>query len=155
MANPTPPDSDAPPPSRKRLWLILAAVVLLLGAAAAAYLLMAPAAEKKPAPVVVAPPVFMELEPFTVNLIDERILQSGITLQLQANEDAEQLKRYLPQVRSRLLMLMSARGTDTLKTPEDKEALAADIRKRLQQAYADGLKPPAVTGVFFTAFVIQ
>ncbi len=146
---------EAPPASRKRLWMIIAALVLLLGAAAGAYLTMKPAAEKKPEPVVVAPPVFMELEPFTVNLNDDHILQSSLSLQLRSEEDTEQMKRYLPQVRSRLLMLISARDAESLKSPEGKETLARDIGARLQQAYATGLKPPVITGVFFTAFVIQ
>ena len=141
-------ESAAKPSSRKRLLLILAG-------GAGAYLYMKPAQEKSPAPVVVAPPVFMELEPLTVNLNDDHILQSSFSLQLHSEEDVEQLKRYLPQVRSRLLMLMSAQPADTLKSAEGKEKLAKDIAATLQKAYATGLKPPVVSGVYFTAFVIQ
>ncbi len=156
--SPAADNAAAQAPSRKRPLLMIAIitiVLLVIAGGAGAYLYLKPAQDKAAAPVVVAPPVFMELESFTVNLNDDHLLQSSFSLQLRSEEDAEQLKRYLPQVRSRLLLLMSAHAAESLKTPEGKEKLAKDIAATLQQAYATGLKPPAVSGVYFTAFVIQ
>lgn len=131
-------------------------VLLCASAGAGAWFFMKPASQEvKPAAAVIAPPVFIELEPFTVNLDAEHILQVSMSLQLHAEDDADQIKRYLPQVRNRLLMLMSSRSAELLRTPEGKDALSHDIARQLQQAYASGLKPPAVQGVYFTAFVIQ
>ncbi len=56
------------------------------------------------------PPVFHPLEPFTVNLNgDGQFLQIALTLQLASQKEVEHLKVYLPQVRSRLLMLISSK----------------------------------------------
>lgn len=145
------------PSSGKRRLLILAIVLIVLialGCGTLAYVYLKPAPEKV-AVSVVAPPVFMELETFTVNLDDDHVLQSSFSLQLRSEADAEQLRRYLPQVRSRLLLLISARDFSSVKTPEGKEQLAKDIASTLQQAYATGLTPPVVRGVYFTSFVIQ
>lgn len=148
----------APPKSRKRLWIALAAVTLLAaGGGGAAWWFLRPAHEApkvaKPAPP--APPVFVELETFTVNLAGDRILQTTLTLQVGKAEDAEQLKVYMPQVKNRLLMLLSSKNVDELQTTEGKESLRADIVARLRAPYEKGLEAPAVNGVFLTSFVIQ
>ncbi len=149
---------DAPPKSRKRLWIALAAVTLLAaGGGGAAWWFLRPAHEApkvaKPAPP--APPVFVELETFTVNLAGDRILQTTLTLQVGKVEDADQLKVYMPQVKNRLLMLLSSKNVDELQTTEGKESLRADIVARLRAPYEKGLEAPAVNGVFLTSFVIQ
>ncbi len=148
----------APPKSRKRLWIALAAVTLLAaGGGGAAWWFLRPVHEApkvaKPAPP--APPVFVELETFTVNLAGDRILQTTLTLQVGKTEDAEQLKVYMPQVKNRLLMLLSSKNVDELQTTEGKESLRADIVARLRAPYEKGLEAPAVNGVFLTSFVIQ
>ncbi len=150
---------EAKPRSRKKLIVIAIAGVLLLGGGgAAAWHFMKPPAKDdahaavKPPP---APPVFVELEPFTVNLAGDRILQTGITLQVKDAKDGEQLKLYMPQVKSRLLLLLSARAIDELQSPAGKQALAADIAASLKQPYATDLAPPSISGVFLTSFVIQ
>lgn len=144
------------PRGKKRLWILIAGVVLLLCAAGGAWFFLPTTAHVTPAAKPeVKPPVFVELEPFTVNLDAEHILQTSIHLQVHSDVDSEQLKRYLPQVRSRILMLMATGSAETLKTAEGKDALTRDIAKRLQQPFAEGVKPVAIHGVYFTAFVIQ
>lgn len=141
----------------KQLIVILLTGLLLCAAsaAAAAWWLMhssTPAAAKPQPP---APPLFLELETFTVNLAGDRILQTTISLQLKKSEDIDQLKLYLPQVKSRLLLLLSAKTAEALQTPEGKQALSADIASALGKPYAQPLAPPAIIGVFLTSFVIQ
>jgi flagellar FliL protein len=156
-SNVTSIDEARPKPKKKLLLLVLAAVMLLAGGGGAAWWLLQPKAAEphaaKPAPP--APPVFVELETFTVNIAADHVLQTGITLQVKGAEDADQLKLYMPQVKSRLLLLLSARDIDTLRSPDGKVALASDIATALRAPYASGLAAPAISGVFLTSFVIQ
>ncbi len=155
------PDTDTPPAapkSRKRWWIALAAITLLAAAGSgAAWWYLHPAAEapKVAKPVPPAPPVFVELDTFTVNLAGDRILQTTLTLQVSKSDDAEQLKLYLPQVKNRLLMLLSSKTVEELQTTEGKEILRSDIVTRLRAPYEKGLNAPSVNGVFLTSFVIQ
>lgn len=151
--------NDARPKSRKKLLVIgIAGVLLLGGGAAAAWHFLKPAAPAeahaavKPPP---APPVFVELEPFTVNLAGDRILQAGITLQVKDAKDGEQIKLYMPQVKSRLLLLLSSKAIDELQSLNGKQALATEIAASLKQPYAADLPAPVISGVFLTSFVIQ
>ncbi len=148
---------EVKPKSKKGIILAAAAVLLLAGGGGAAWWMMKPQAAEahaaKPQPP--APPVFVELEPFTVNLAGDRILQTTVSLQVKKAEDVELLKTWMPQVKSRMLLLLSAKQVDELQTPQGKEALAAEIAARLKQPYAKGLEPAAIDGVFLTSFVIQ
>ncbi len=68
-----------------------------------------PAAAKQQPP---AAPVFMPLDTFTVNLVTpdnnpDRVLYIGLTLRLPDESTRRQLNDFLPEVRSRLLMLLS------------------------------------------------
>ena len=149
--------NEARPKSRKKLLFIVIAGMLLSGGAGAAWYFMQPPALGKHAVVKPppAPPVFVELEPFTVNLAGDRILQTGITLQVKGAKDGEQLKLYMPQVKSRLLLLLSAKVIDELQSPSGKQVLATEIGHSLKQPYEKDLTPPEISGVFLTSFVIQ
>lgn len=155
-SNVTPID-EARPKSKKTLIIAIAAVALLGGGGGAAWWMMKPQAAEahaaKPPPP--APPVFVELEPFTVNLAGDRILQTTLSLQVKKSEDAELLKTWMPQVKSRMLLLLSAKQVDELQTPQGKETLATEIAAALKQPFAKGLEPAAIDGVFLTSFVIQ
>jgi len=148
----------AKPKSRKKLIVFAVAGLLVLGGggAAAWHFLKPPPAEAhaavKPPP---APPVFLELEAFTVNLAGDRILQAGVTLQVKEAKDGDQLKLYMPQVKSRLLLLLSARDIENLRSPEGKVTLSSDIATALRAPYVSGLAAPVISGVFLTSFVIQ
>lgn len=70
---------------------------------------------------VIPAPVFMSLEPFTINLIDEeehldRVLYIGITLRLHDENTRKRLHDYLPEVRSRLLLLLSRQHANKIAT---------------------------------------
>lgn len=154
-------ETPAAPASRKKLLIIVLAVLLLGGGGAAGWYFLKPQAAQnaqtahapvKPPP---APPVFVELEAFTVNLAGDRVLQTTITLQVKEAKDGEQLKLYLPQVKNRMLLLLSAKAIDDLQSPTGKQALAAEVASVLGQAYAKDLAPPVINGVYLTSFVIQ
>ncbi|MCX2863823.1 flagellar basal body-associated FliL family protein [Paucibacter sp. PLA-PC-4] len=129
---------------KKKLVIIVVAVLVLALVGVAALLLLkkkpaededgeaaAPAAhqaEVKPG----TPPVFVPLEPFTVNLADkdvDRFAQIGITLEVADAKFAEQLKLYMPAIRSNVLMVLSHKTSVELLTLEGKEQLARDIMR--------------------------
>jgi flagellar FliL protein len=170
-----------PKSSRGKLILIVTALLLLLGAGGgAAWYLMddpdeasgAPGPKGKAAPKSASkaaskdkepekshkPSVFMNLEPFTVNLQSEtgdRFLQTVIVFELTDDKVAEAIKLQLPVIRSRLLLLLSAKSPVELHTPQGKEKLADEIVAEASKHFSS--KPPeqALLRVHFNSFVIQ
>jgi flagellar FliL protein len=149
--------NDAAPPKsagKKKLIIIIAAVlVLVLGGGGAAVVLMkkkAAAAEAEgedgAETTQVAepvhkdehkkPPIFVPLDPFTVNLADreaERYAQVGVTLEIEDAKVGEELKLYLPAIRNNILMLLAHKTAGELLTREGKLKLAREIRRESMQ----------------------
>lgn len=127
------------------LIIILGVVaVLAIGGGAAAWFLMSrshaddeeggAAPAHKEAPKVA--PTFLPLENMVVNLADpggDRFAQVGITLELDDAKTAEQVKQYLPAIRSGILMLISQRTSSELLQREGKEKLANDILREVSR----------------------
>ena len=130
------------------LLIIIGAVVavLVIGGGAAAWFLSrsshaegeeggAPAAHKeKEAPKVA--PTFLPMENMVVNLADpggDRFAQIGITLEVDDAKTAEQVKQYLPSIRSGILMLVSQRTSSELLQREGKEKLANDVLREVSR----------------------
>ena len=130
------------------LIIVLAAVVLLAlaGGGAAVFMMKQKAAAlaaedgddadaqaHEPAQAKVDPkhpPVFMPLDPFTVNLADrenERYAQIGVTLQIDGSKTSDQLALYMPAIRNNILMVLSHKTAAELLTREGKERLAKSI----------------------------
>lgn len=150
-----------------KLWLILIIVlVVLLGAGGAAGWLLfgkhAKAAEGEmavaatSAPKRTEKPVFLDLDSFTVNLEGgDRLLYVGMTLQLGDEATHEFLKAHLPQVRNRMLMVLSGQDAGTLITSDGKQKLAEAIRTSLLKQFADAQPALQVDKVLFTQFIVQ
>lgn len=148
------------PAKKSKMPLIIAGVILLGGLAGGGWYYTTqqshqPKAEKvEPAKA----PVFVVLDTFTINLVPdpgEQFLQVDITLQLNADASAETIKTHMPEVRNRLLMLLTTKKGSEISTLEGKKSLSAEISAALNQPFATGEKGDKVTGVFFTSFVIQ
>ena len=182
---------------KKKLIIIVAAalLVVLLGGGAAVLLLKkkapvdgedgaedthepAPAAHAKPG----TPPVFVPLDPFTVNLADkevDRFAQIGITLEVTDAHTADTIKAYLPAIRSNVLMVLSHKTSAELMSREGKQKLAREILRESvrpmgielddegtdEASTADTVKPKKkkkkqavenpVTNVLFSTFIVQ
>jgi flagellar FliL protein len=106
-----------------------------------------------------APPVFLPMDPYTVNLQPgengDQYLQTSITLQLTSAEEVETIKAYQPQIRSRILLLLSSKRGAELSTVDGKKKLAEEIMALFEQPFTKGGPSVEVTDVLFTAFVIQ
>lgn len=156
---------------RKLGWLIALLVVLMaMVTATNVYLVLssqsqaaADTAAAQPPPPEEPPepqePVFLEIEPFTVNLQDSgrggRLLYVGLTLKLGDEESRSFLEGHRPQLRSRLLMLLSGKEVETVRTPNGKERLKGEILSMLATPMASGQPDLAVEDVLFTEFIVQ
>lgn len=159
------PEPESPPPakkSRKKLFVIAGAALLLAIGGGAWYAFDNSAGEKTAAadaqPQRAAPPVFVVLEPFTVNLQPEngeQFLQVAFTLQVGSQTEVDQIKLYLPQVRSRVLLMLSSKKASELLSVEGKKKLADDIIGQIKQPFHPQGTPLEISNVFFTSFVIQ
>jgi flagellar FliL protein len=156
-------DSAAAPAKKKkksRLLLIVVVLVLLAAAGGGAawwFLGRAPAAAEHKAEVV-KPPVFQTLEPFTVNLAEENgdhYLQVSIVYQVIDDKAVDQVKTYLPIIRNRILMLLSAKRPSELNTPEGKQKLVSELVTAARESIPGTTPERGVTGAFLGSFVIQ
>ncbi len=182
-------------PKSKKMLIIVVALVLVLGiAGAAAFFILGKkkhaddeeggAAAAAPAhETAKTPPTFLPLENMVVNLADpggDRFAQIGITVEVADAKTAEQIKLYLPSIRSSVLLLVSQRTSGELLVREGKEKLAKDILREVSRPLGftvarerpkpasvpvgedDEEQPPPrkapknpVQGILFSSFIIQ
>ena len=175
------PPAGAPARGKKKKLIIIAAaaalLVLVLGGGAAFLLLKkssaesdeavdgaatsqgADAAEQAPAKATVRndsknPPVFVPLDPFTVNLADrdaERYAQIGITLEIDDDKTGERIKQYMPAIRNNILMAIADRSAGELLGREGKARLADRVKRETARALgyqiaAEEAEVPAAVG---------
>ncbi len=153
-------NAETPASSKKMLYLVLALVtVIVLGSAAVWYFLVYTKPAHAATTVKVAPPpVFMPLDVFTVNLQTDggdQFLQVALTLQVADQIQVEQFTLYMPEVRNRLLLLLSSKQADDILTVEGKRILADEIVASLQKPFVPQGQKQAISRVFFTSFVVQ
>lgn len=153
--------------SKRPMLIILLVLVALAACAAAGYawwmLHNQPAAAgtaqvKKEVPP--APPIFLALDTFTVNLQNadnnpDRVLYIGLTLRLPDEKNRTALSEYLPEVRSRLLMLLSRQKSDDLVSESGKQQLIAEIKQVLTTPFVKGQPNLLISDVLFTAFILR
>jgi len=151
----------APKKGKRKLLIIIVAVVLLGGGGGAAwYFLHAKKAgdektvkHEEPA----KPPLFVRLEPFTVNLTaegEDHYLQTDIELKVADAKVSDKIKAHMPEIRNSVLLLLSSKTASALSSMEGKQKLSSEVKEQVNKVLhakdADG-----VSGVFFTSFVIQ
>lgn len=103
---------------------------------------------------VSAPGVMVDLEPFIVNLADApeiRYLKVVIKLEADNEAVANELKGRVAQVRDTILVLLTSKDVNSVRTAQGKFQLREEITQRV-----NGLLPrPGVRGAYFTEFVVQ
>lgn len=183
------PEADAAKPapkSKKKLIIIIVVVLLvvLLGAGGALFYISkqraaALAAEEAgaepaaPAATHAAktPPVYLPMDNMVVNLADpggERVAQVGITLEVVDAHASDNVKAFMPTIRSGVLMLLSQRTADELLSPEGKQKLIDDILRETSKPFGGGNEHAApkkagkqapeqfpVVGVLFSSLIVQ
>ncbi|KAF0804079.1 flagellar basal body-associated protein FliL [Alcanivorax xiamenensis] len=149
--------------SRKLMWLIAALLVMTTSLAAAnVYLLMDKKGGDTHAAKVVRTahsPIYVKVDPFTVNLRDDlcgrHLLYAGISLQVGDSATEDFLNDFMPQVRSRLLLLTSGQRAEEMMTPEGKQALIKQILALFEEELVSGQPTLRVDDVLFTEFIVQ
>lgn len=183
-AKPAEEGAEAPKKSKKLLIIILAAVlvVVLAGGGAAFFLLKGDhpedeeAAEEteKPAKKKAAkkekkdhPPVFISMEPFTVNLIPEtgdQYLQVVLALEMEDALAEADIKTQMPKIRNNITLLLSSKKASELMPKEGKEKLADSLKDEINSIVEPPVKNKKgelvapdgpVQSVLFTSFIIQ
>lgn len=177
------------PKSKKKLIIIIVSVLLvvLLGAGGALFYISKqraaalaaedgqdgePAAPAAAAHVATAPPVYLPMDNMVVNLADpggERVAQVGITLEVLDAHASDNVKAFMPTIRSGVLMLLSQRTADELLSSEGKQKLIEDILRETSKPFGGGdehetsTKKPSrrapkqfpVTNVLFSSLIVQ
>lgn len=184
-AKPAEEGGEAPPKKSKKLLIIIIAavlVVVLAGGGAAFFLLKKgdhddeeaaeetakpKEKEKKKKKDPKAVPAFVNLEPFTVNLIPEtgdQYLQVILSVEIEDAHEEPALKQQMPKIRNNITLLLSGKKPSELLPKSGKEKLAEELRDEINSA----IEPPTrtkkgelimpegpVKSVLFTSFIIQ
>ena len=168
--------AQAPAPKKKGKLLVIAGIVVVLlagGGGAAAFFMKkgdahaeaadadeddgehdAKAAKKKKKKKAEGAPVFVTLEPFTVNLADteaDRLAQVAVVFEAGDKKVDEAVKAQMPAVRNAILLLLSSKTGRELLTLEGKEKLAAQIAETVNKRLDGG----AIEAVHFSQFIVQ
>ena len=131
-----PAESEAAPAKKgKKKIIIIFVLVLAIAGATGWYFTQGHAPEEGHVETVKAEllhdPIFVPLgENFTVNLQREegdQYLQAGITLKILQPELEEKIKKAMPEIKSKLLFLLSSKLPSELQTLEGKNRLVAEI----------------------------
>ena len=170
------PKADAAAPAsggKNKLFILIGAlvVVLGLGGGAAWYFLHgsddgaasskkehSAGNDKKKKKDKEAPPEYLAIEPFTVNLQPEngdQYLQIAFTLQIDGAEQAEIIKNNMAKVRSRVLLLLSGKKASEINTVQGKQQLAGEILAVVKEPFTEHGDEQEVSDVLFTSFIIQ
>lgn len=176
--------NEAPAPKKSKLMIIVILIVvllLLIAAALIGVLLLvknknggseqaeaAPAAIAQMAPTIdlSKPPVFVQLDTFTVNLAREETdhyLQAVIVLRVADATVGAQLNGFMPEIRHRINLLLSSKKPSEVSTMEGRELLAQEVLVQVNEALGaqaprdprPGIPWGPVHGVLFNSFIIQ
>jgi flagellar FliL protein len=171
------PKADAAAPAsggKKKLFILIGALVVVLGlGGGAAWFFLhgsddgaasskkghsASSDSKKKKTDKEAPPEYLAIEPFTVNLQPEngdQYLQVAFTLQVDGAEQAEVIKNNMAKVRSRVLLLLSGKKASEINTVQGKQQLAGEILAVVKEPFSEHGDEQDVSDVLFTSFIIQ
>lgn len=112
-----------------------------------------PASEKN------AEPLYQSLNTFTLSLkpvADEenRVLFVGLSLRLGSKESLATFNKFMPEYRSRLLLLLAEYSYDDLASREGKQRMLDKIRQELSKPLSSG-QSVTITDVLINEFILR
>ncbi|MCL1861194.1 MAG: flagellar basal body-associated FliL family protein [Proteobacteria bacterium] len=116
------------------------------------------------------PPIFVQLDPFTVNLRareneDNHYLQTDISLRVSDQKTAEALKGWMPEIRNRINLILTSKTLQDVQDDMSHETVQNEILRGLNTMFGVPHPPPGtpetqaplgpVQGVLFISFIVQ
>ena len=107
-----------------------------------------------PADAANATPVLVEMKPFVVNLRGDRgrrYLRVSMEVEVLGEQGKSAMAEHAPQVRNRLIFLLSNKTVQEINTTEGKYQLQEDITLQINETLGVAL----ATKTYFTDFIVQ
>ena len=104
------------------------------------------------------PTTFVDLDIFTVNLQPEDLsqyLQVGLTAKTRETPVVAEIKKQMPEIRNRILMLLSSKKAADIASIAGKQQLSQQIVDEIKQSLGSAELQEDVLEALFTSFVIQ
>lgn len=150
------------PKKKGKLLKIMLALAVLAGGGGGAwwYVNERPAADAEADAPKEKPAVFFTLDSFTVNLQHEtegedQYLQVGLTLKATEPATLDILKLHTPEIRNKILLLLSDKKASELSTSAGKQQLSTEILNTVRESIPSKQAQEDVIDALFTSFVIQ
>jgi flagellar protein FliL len=146
-------EGTTPPKAKRgRMPLIIGAVVALAAAGGGAYFFFGHKVAKEGAEpekkVVEVAPTYLPLETFTVNLqpeVGDQYLQITMSLKVADPLGVEELKTRMPEIRNRLLLMLSGKKASELASSAGKEHLGIEVQDGINTLFKHEVPPAAAT----------
>lgn len=101
------------------------------------------------------PPVYIKMDPFIVNFVQEgslRYLQLTVELMSRDENIRTSIADFLPEIRNELILLLSGHSYTKLVTREGKEQIREDIHREVGRIIGN---EKVIESVYLTGFVMQ
>ncbi len=141
--------------------MILVAVIAIGGGAGGTWFFMQGQQDEghEPPPPKEIPTTFKELELFTVNLQPKELnqyLQVGLTVKIHETEElAAEVDKKMPEIRNRILLLLTNKTAEDLSTLIGKKQLGSELVEEIKESMDSETLGEGVLEVLFTSMVIQ
>ena len=146
---------------KKGLIIIILIAVIAIGAGAGGtwyFMKMSSDEDSNPVKPKEKPTTFLDLDIFTVNLQPEennQYLQVGLTVKTKETLVVAEIKKQMPAIRNRILMLLSSKKSADITGIVGKQQLSQQIVDEIKQSLISSELQEDVLEVLFTSFVIQ
>lgn len=146
---------------KKGLIIIILIAIIAIGAGAGGtwyFMKMSGDEEAEPVKPKPKPTTFVDLDIFTVNLQPEessQYLQVGLTVKARETEVVQEIAKQMPDIRNRILMLLSSKKAVDIAGIQGKQLLSQQIVEEIRQSLGSEDLQEDVREVLFTSFVIQ
>jgi flagellar protein FliL len=108
---------------------------------------------------VAPPPIFIKIGPMTVNLVSDdlgqHLLYTSLILKVDSEETQEIINTHMPEVTSRLLLLLSSKTGEELATIDGKTVLTEEIIALLDEPFTKPQPMLGISAVLFSEFILQ
>lgn len=146
---------------KKGLIIMILIAVIAIGAGGGGtwyFMKMSGDEDSEPVKSKEKPNTFVDLDIFTVNLQPEensQYLQVGLTVKTKETLVVAEIKKQMPAIRNRILMLLSSKKSADIAGIVGKQQLSQQIVDEIKQSLDSSELQEDVLEVLFTSFVIQ